>query len=792
MTGQNDSHEDGHNRSTWTALALYAAAGWAAAEVLLAVRERFGLPDALDNIVLGLLLAGFAAIGLLFATGRLAKRSPLLSIARILAVAVVVSSVALGVAAWLGTDVRTDGIPSVAVLPCDYEGIEDHAFLGPAAAQEIHAKLAKVAGLQIPVWRSVLKSVQVGEDQRRIAEILRVGHLASCTITEAGDRMELATTIIDPEKGSVLWSGRKTYASADLVHALGEISRGIADALSVRITADESDSLTRAPTSSPEAYEHYLRARQAQGVDDTIGQHDYDAAMTHFRAAVDLDPNFAESWAGMATVTYLYGLNAPGQAVAGALQKTYTEQAEGFARRALELDDCNAEALWMMPWDEGWSPPAGDRVFRADPVWADRYEYLLAEYQRLIECEPNNALMWRELANFYSSFAVAGVGTEYPAEEMRAAISKALALDPTNCSVQEYWIRAFRDPFWAPRSDDVLTLEETRQAIHSALLVNPECGNLYDILARISVEQGRFDEAISWLMRRHEVDSDVPDCTIAWLLAQLGFLNEAVSWAQANEAGLFRCPTRTDFECHESREAYFSERCKARRLDRAKQAIPSDYLTAADWLLVFKYRQAMYEAQTSDRLDLVRGWLDEGLRLLGTDDPVAILGKPPKRLISARLEGLELVPIFRDLGLDDAATRMLELCRRDPDDPEQIVFGMDRHPYVDAMHRSLVGRKAEAMAFLARAVRSPEPFPGMGTFVIPDRWNLMFDRALDPLREDPEYAPQLEQLIEEYDAWLAPAKERAARAIETGDWASLRTLVDETPDMLAASSGSDD
>jgi hypothetical protein len=67
----------------------------------------------------------------------------------------------------------------------------------------------------------------------------------------------------------------------------------------------------------------------------------------------------------------------------------------------------------------------------------------------------------------------------------------------------------------------------------------------------------------------------------------------------------------------------------------------------------------------------------------------------------------------------------------------------------------------------------------------------MFDRALDPLREDPQYAPRLEKLIAEYDAWLARAKARVARAIETGDWASLRTLIDETPGMLAASSGSD-
>ena len=66
-----------------------------------------------------------------------------------------------------------------------------------------------------------------------------------------------------------------------------------------------------------------------------------------------------------------------------------------------------------------------------------------------------------------------------------------------------------------------------------------------------------------------------------------------------------------------------------------------------------------------------------------------------------------------------------------------------------------------------------------------DRYNLLFDRALDPLREDPVYAPQLDALISQYYDWLAPARERTAKTLETGDWASLRTLIDERPDMLA-------
>jgi tetratricopeptide (TPR) repeat protein len=765
---------------------------------LLTVRERLGLPQVLDNLVLGLLLAGLAAWALLIATGRLAGQSPLVSVSRVLAVSVVAASVALGIATWLGQDEQTTGIPSVAVLPCDYEGIKDHAFLGPAAAQEIHARLAKVAGLQIPAWRSVLKSVQAGEDPQQIAGLLGVGHLARCAIARDEVGVALSTTVLDPITEELIWSGRQTYASADLVQALGEISLAIADALSVRLAADESDRVTRAPTRNPEAYEHYLRARQAQGTRQltlpnmytglAIEEEDYARVMSHYRTATDLDPDFAEAWAGMATVTNEFALLAPGQAFSGSVERTYKEEAQAFARRALELDACNAEALLLTR--PGMSDAdVDDQVTQSGDSWGDVYQRSIAVVQRAIDCEPNNASAWLAKTTTYSNFAAwPSAGNQYPAEETRAALKKALALDPTNCPVVAYYIRIFRSRFWAPRPEDRLTLEETREAIQSALLVDPECGDMYDILYDVSVQQGRMDEAIAWKMQRHELDPDngFIACDIGGDLAYLGFIEEAQSWIdRANDAGIaLWCWDRSDFECMASRDAYFSERCKLHRLEKAKQIMASDFASASDREQVFRYRQGLYEAQTSDRPDLLRQWLQQGLEWLGTDDPVAILGKNPKRLISARYEGLELVPIFRDLGLNDAADRMLELCRRDPDDPEQIVFNMDLTLYVDARHRALAGKKAEAWDLLSRAVREHQLGPGGVPY--PHRWNLLFDRALDPLRQDPEYAPRLEQLIKEYDAWLAPARERAAEAIETGDWASLRTLIDETPDMLAA------
>jgi tetratricopeptide (TPR) repeat protein len=802
MTEQRSGRKPDKTNRPWLALFLYLAAGWAAAEVLLTVRERFGLPEVLDNLVLGMLLAGLAGCVLLLATGGLARRSPLLTVSRILGAAVVASAVALGISGWLGQGDDETDIPSVAVLPCDYEGVDDHAFLGPAAAQEVHAKLAKVASVQIPSWRSVLKSVRIGKDSQQVAQILRVGHLTRCRITKDEDAIELSASIVDTETQEPVWSGRQTYASADLVQAISDISLAITDALSARLTADESDRLTRAPTSSPEAYEHYLRGRQAQGGSHwyipnlmsalEIDEKGYELAMAHYRQAVELDPDFAEAWAGMATATWGYGNNVKGEDTFGSAMKAYGEQAHEFASRALEHDSCNAEALllidtelwWMFP--SGEEPPAADAVWQSDPAWAAQSKR--ADPFKIVKCEPNNATAWRVLADGYASFNVNPAdGTEYPAESMRAALMKALALDPTDCGIQEYYINTFRHPFYAPRPEDRLSVDEAVAAVRSALLVNPECGALHQILAEIAIGQGRFDEAIAWHMRRHELAPDNPHvgvCEISLLLYELGLVEEANAWASSGrEAGFYWC-FEQDVKCFQSRPAYFGEGCKAQRLETAERIMSSDWGTASPGILVFKYRQAMYEAQTSDRPDLVRQWLDEGLEMLDTDDPVAILGKNPKRKISARNEGLELVPIFRDLGLHDDAGRMLELCRRDPDDPDQIVFGMDNTVYVDARHLSLAGRKAEAMNALTRAVREHQTFSG---YLSPGRHALLFDRALDPLREDPEYAPQIERLLEEQEAWLAPARERAAKALETGDWASLRTLIETPPGILARS-----
>jgi tetratricopeptide (TPR) repeat protein len=69
---------------------------------------------------------------------------------------------------------------------------------------------------------------------------------------------------------------------------------------------EREKSLTEAPeggssTRNPEAYEEYLRGRDASGrfIYHTLAREDSDESVAHFRRAVELDPNFALAWCAL-------------------------------------------------------------------------------------------------------------------------------------------------------------------------------------------------------------------------------------------------------------------------------------------------------------------------------------------------------------------------------------------------------------------------------------------------------------------------------------------------------------
>ncbi|HEY0785728.1 MAG TPA: winged helix-turn-helix domain-containing protein, partial [Acidobacteriaceae bacterium] len=111
-----------------------------------------------------------------------------------------------------------------------------------------------------------------------------------------------------------------------------------------------------APSSSAQAYAAYLRGREhlTERTDDALRQ-----ATTDFKAAMTLDPKFADAWAGLASVTMLLADRDP---PAG----TYPE-AKALALHAVELDPSQAQAhavLGCVAMSHDWNRAEAEKQLR--------------------------------------------------------------------------------------------------------------------------------------------------------------------------------------------------------------------------------------------------------------------------------------------------------------------------------------------------------------------------------------------------------------------------------------------
>src|SRR4029453_2842595 len=99
----------------------------------------------------------------------------------------------------------------------------------------------------------------------------------------------------DVDSGDLLWSDRIDADATDIINVQDTITQEICDGLRLELTSDEKDRLEKQKTVNAEAYEIYLRGRDALGryIYHTGARKDVDEAIEHFERASEMDPSFA-------------------------------------------------------------------------------------------------------------------------------------------------------------------------------------------------------------------------------------------------------------------------------------------------------------------------------------------------------------------------------------------------------------------------------------------------------------------------------------------------------------------
>ena len=205
------------------------------------------------------------------------------------------------------------------------------------------------------------------ESPGEIAHDLRVRYQVEGSVRQTGNRVRVSSQLVDAD-GRVLWSARFDEALADVFALQDKITTQIAGALAIQVAQIEQRRASDRPTESLEAYDYVLRARPALQRPTRANNV---AARAFLRRAIQLDPNYAAAYSGLAD-TYHIAVS-----MGWAESPTdYLGRAEEMANKALSIDDSDVRAHIIL-----------GRIH----IFYHRYEQAMAEMDRAVAINPNNA-----------------------------------------------------------------------------------------------------------------------------------------------------------------------------------------------------------------------------------------------------------------------------------------------------------------------------------------------------------------------------------------------------------------
>ncbi len=288
-------------------------------------------------------------------------------------------------------DAQAPTIRSVAVLPLEnLSGSSDQEYFADGLTESLITALAKIGGLRVISRTSTGQYKHVRKTLPQIARELGVDAIVEGSVRRDGDRVRITAELIEGRTDQHLWTESYDRDLRDILSLQSQVAAAIAgeiraklspssgrlhgqaDPLPKHSTIDPSlletvdggdDLLLVASPVNPRAYDLYLRGRSFWNNHVVVTAEDAQKAIEYYQQAIEIDPQSALTYAGLAHSLVLmsageYGLRAPSEIMPKAKQA---------ALRALEIDESIAEAhlsLAMVKFRFDWDWEGAEKEFR--------------------------------------------------------------------------------------------------------------------------------------------------------------------------------------------------------------------------------------------------------------------------------------------------------------------------------------------------------------------------------------------------------------------------------------------
>lgn len=386
---------------------------------------------------------------------------------------------------------RSGPITSIAVLPLQNKSGDPSAeYLSDGLAESLIYRLSQLPDLKVSPTSSVIQYKGKDTKVADIARELGVDTVMTGRLAQIGDNLTISIELVDVRSNKLLWGEQYERKMAELLTTQREIASEIANKLRLKLSGEGEQKLAKRYTDNNEAYQLYLKGRFYWNRRD---EENLKRAIEQFKAAADLDPNYALAFVGLADsyAVLPHYSSAP--------QNEVLTQAKVYAERALQIDDSLGEAhtslgfvhrsLWN--WDE-----AGN------------------ELKRGIELSPNYATSHKWYANYLVNLG--------RFDESLAKLRRAQELEPLSSSIS-----ANLAELYLLKGDLNAAVGECRRAID----LDPNWYFVRFLLALAYLKQGRGDEALAEAQKSVELSKrqSTPLGVLGYIYAQTGKRNEAAA-----------------------------------------------------------------------------------------------------------------------------------------------------------------------------------------------------------------------------------------------------------------------
>ena len=377
---------------------------------------------------------------------------------------VILAAVIVGFWFFSLRSVNTKQIESIAVLPFINEsGDTDNEYLSDGMTESLINSLSRIPGLNVKARSSVFRYKGKETDLRKIAGELNVQAVLTGRVSQRGEQLILNLELADGKTETVIWAEQYNRRQFDLVLLQSEIARDVSNKLRAKLSGAEQNQIAKNYTTNSEAYQLYLKGRFFLNSGTREGPK---KSIEYFKQAINLDPNSALGYVGLADAYTLIGATF----VASLPPREAMPNARTAAQKALEIDPSLSEAHTSLAWIK----------YRFDWDWRGAED----GFRQAIALNPNNA----QAHHWYADYLTA-MGRF---DEALAEIRRARELDPFSIFIN--W-NVGRILFFARRYDEALT--ELRRTLE----MDQNFARTHAYLQSVYLKKGMNDEAFAELLK---------------------------------------------------------------------------------------------------------------------------------------------------------------------------------------------------------------------------------------------------------------------------------------------------